>query len=103
MVEIVEKEYNLVHLNGGRKDGLTHQQRVEVTLKYCRQYLSQRYLAHEYSVAKSCIAPIIKWTIKVLVKNNNFYLPNKVENIYDKSEDRIIDATESKIDRPKNC
>lgn len=101
MVEIVEKEYNLLHLNSGRKDGLTLQQRVEVTLKYCRQYLSQRYLSHEYNIAKSCIAPIIKWTIKALVKNNNFSLPNKVENINDKSEDRIIDATESKIDRPK--
>ena len=31
----------------------------------------------------------------------NFSLPNKVENINDTSEDRIIDATESKIDRPQ--
>ena len=30
-----------------------------------------------------------------------FRLPNKVKSISDISEDRIIDATESKIDRPK--
>ena len=29
------------------------------------------------------------------------FLPKKVENIHDKSEDRIYDATESKIDRPQ--
>ena len=40
-------------------------------------------------------------TTKVLISNNNFSLPNKADNINDKSEDRIIDATESKIDRPQ--
>ena len=85
----------------GRKDGSTSQERVEITLKYLRQYNSQRYLAHEYNIAKSCISPIVKWTTKVLVANLNFSLPNKVENINDTSEDRIIDATESKIDRPQ--
>lgn len=74
---------------------------MEITLKYTRQYLSQRYLAAEYKVAKSCISPIIKWTLKVIVSNGKFSLPKKVENIYDKSEDRIYDATESKIDRPQ--
>ena len=63
--------------------------------------MSQRYLASEYNIAKSCISPIVEWTTKVLVSKNNFSLPNKVDNINDKSEDRIIDATESKIDRPK--
>lgn len=37
----------------------------------------------------------------MLVCDNIFRLPNKIDNIYDKSEDRIIDATETKIDRPK--
>ena len=36
-----------------------------------------------------------------MLSNNNFSLPNKAENIEDTSEDRIIDATESKIDRPQ--
>ncbi len=101
MVEVVTDEYENIHKKGGRKDGSTPQERVEITLKYLRQYLSQRYLALEYNIAKSCIAPIIKWTTKVLVSNNNFSLPKKTENISDNSENRIIDATESKIDRPK--
>ena len=58
-------------------------------------------MAHEYNVAKSCISPIVKQTTKTLVANKSFSLPNKVDNIDDKSENRIIDATESKIDRPK--
>lgn len=102
MVSVVEKQYFKDHINGGRKDGPTPKQRVEITLKYLRQYTSQRYLAIEYGIAKSCISPIIKWTMKVLMNDNNFSLPNKIQNINDTSESRIIDATESVIDRPIN-
>lgn len=98
---IVNNTYEKGHKKGGRKDGPTARERLEITLKYYRQYLSQRYLAYEYNVAKSCISPIIKWTTKVLVNDNNFSLPNKAENLNDNSEDRVFDVTESKIDRPK--
>lgn len=101
MVILSERQYQKDHECGGRKDGLSPQERVEITLKYIRHYLSQRYLAAEYNVAKSCISPIVKWTLKVIVSNEIFSLPNKVENIFDKSEDRIYDATESRIDRPQ--
>ena len=66
-----------------------------------RQYTTQRYLAFEYKIAKSCISPIVIHTTKILVRHGNFSLPNKVDNINDKSENRIVDATESKIDRPE--
>ena len=66
-----------------------------------RQYTTQRYIASEYGIAKSCISPIVKHTTKILVAHKNFSLPNKVDNINDKSENRIVDATESKIDRPE--
>lgn len=103
MKKIVNNFYEKKRRKGGRKDGPTPQERLEITLKYCRQYLSHRYLAKEYHVAKSCIAPIIKEILKILVSDNNFSLPNKTENINDKSEDRIIDVTESRIDRPKKA
>lgn len=101
MLNIVSINYQLCHQKGGRKDGASPQERLEITLKYLRQYVSQRYLAHEYKIAKSSISPIVKWTVKILVKNSNFSLPNRVENIYDNSEARVTDATEAKIDRPK--
>lgn len=63
--------------------------------------MSQRYLAQEYNVAKSSISPIVISTTKILVSSKTFSLPKKVDNINDNSEDRIIDATETKIDRPK--
>ncbi len=100
MLLAVENQYETDHKLGGRKDGSNPQQRLEITLKYLRQYVSQRYLASDYGIGKSCISPIVEWTIKVLVKDNNFRLPNRVQNINDTSESRIIDATESKIDRP---
>ena len=89
----MNNSYDEEHKNGGRKDAPTPRERLKITLKYYRQYLSQRYLAIEYGVAKSCISPIIKWTAKVLVSDNNFSLPNKTENINDNSESRIYDVT----------
>ena len=40
MVEIAEKQYEIDHLNGGRKDGPTARERVEITLKYCKNLLA---------------------------------------------------------------
>lgn len=101
MLEIVDNQYKLDHRTGGRNSFITPQERLEITLKYLRQYVSQRYLAQEYEIAKSCISPIIKWTMKTIIHNSNFSLPNRVKNISDNSEARIIDVTETKIDRPK--
>lgn len=70
-------------------------------MKYLRQYVSQRYLAQEYNVAKSSISTIVISTSKIFVSSKKFFLPKKAENIKDNSEDRIIDATETQIDRPK--
>lgn len=58
--ERIKAEYERKHTYGGRKDGVTQRQRLEITLKYVRKYLSQRYLSLEYNTAKSCISPIIK-------------------------------------------
>lgn len=101
MLKILENVYRKEHSKGGRKDGTNPRQRLEITLKYIRQYLSQRYLAFEYSTSKSCISPIIKWTLKALINNNNFSLFNRILRINDISEARIIDATDSRIDRPR--
>lgn len=101
MEKIVNNSYNEEHKSGGRKDGPTPRERLEITLKYLRQYVSQRYLAIEYKVAKSSISPIIKWTTKILVNDGNFSLPNKTKNINNTSESRIYDVTEARIDRPK--
>ena len=100
MLLVVENQYDIDHKDGGRKDGSTPRVRLEITLKYIRQYVTQRYLAAEYGIGKSCISPIVKWTIKTLIEDNKFRLPNKVQNINDNSEPRVIDVTESKIDRP---
>ena len=100
IVSIAELKYAEEHQKGGRKDGVTPRQRVEIALKYSRQYSSQRYLAIEYDIAKSCISPIVKWVMKNVVSSQQFSLFNRVQNMTDNSEDRLIDVTETYIDRP---
>ena len=47
MLEFEKKQYEIDHLYGGRKDRTsTAKERVEITLKYNRQYLSNRFLFH---------------------------------------------------------
>lgn len=75
MLEIVNNQYKLKNQKGGRRDGVTPQERLEITLKYLRQYVFQRYLAKEYGIAKSCISSIIKWiTKKLLIIQTFLYL-----------------------------
>ena len=59
MVSLAEKKYQKDHECGGRKDGLSPRKRVEITLKYTRQYLSQRYLALEYNVAYATVEKVV--------------------------------------------
>ena len=100
-LKILEIQFEEDHKKGGRKDGLTPKERLEIYWKYSRQYFSQRYLAAKYGISKSQISPTITWVAKTLAKNIVFTLPNRVKNMEDHSENRIIDATESRIDRPK--
>ena len=55
-----------------------------------------------YGVSKSVICEYIHFVLKALLENKNFTLFGKKSVTNDASEDRLIDVTEIRIERPKN-
>ncbi len=73
-----------------------------MTLKYLRQYVTQKELAYEFEVGEATVHDIIVWVEDTLVKDDKFQLPGKKALLEDDSiEIILVDVTECPIERPK--
>ena len=75
---------------------------VVIFLLYIKQYNPMDDYAILYGVSKSVICEYIHFVLKALLENKNFTLFGKKSVTNDASEDRLIDVTEIRIERPKN-
>ena len=104
MVEILEEAYanKPRKWRGGRKKKLTIEEQLMLTLKYNRQYVTQKELAFEFEVGEATVCDTIKWFEDTLVKDGTFSLPGKKALLEDDSiEVVLIDVTECPVERPK--
>ena len=101
MEAIVENTYNEKHKNGGRKSKFTAHEMVILFLLYVKNYNAMEDYAFEFKVSKSTICTIIHFVLNCLILDKNFTLFGSLYTINDSSEDRQIDVTEVKIERPK--
>lgn len=103
MQEILQKEYTRLHKQGGCPPKVSVQQKLEITLKYLREYRTMESIGHDYGVSRSTVCETIQWVENTLRKNKAFALPGK--NILKKAGNQIerivIDVTESPVCRPK--
>jgi transposase len=73
-----------------------------MSLKYWRQYVTQKELAFEFEVGEATVHDWIVWTEDTLVKCGKFALPGKKALLEDTEiEVVLVDVTESPIERPK--
>jgi len=103
MLLILQKEFNVMHKNGGKPPKLTPEDKLYVTLKYLREYRTMDSIAAEYGVCKGTVCLAIQWVEDTLVKDGTFALPGK-KILKRKSatiEYIVVDVTESPINRPK--
>lgn len=87
---------------GGRKKKLTTENQLVMTLKYLRQYVTQKELAFEFEVGEATVCDTIRWVEDTLIKDGSFSLPGKkvlLEN--DGIEVVLVDVTECPIERPQ--
>src|SRR5215469_11577043 len=77
MVEVLIAEYQKKHEKGGRKPKLTLEEQLLMTLKYLRQYVTQKELAYEFEVGEATVHDTIEWVENSLVKDDKFKLPGK--------------------------
>ncbi len=102
MVEVLAAAYFEKHKRGGRKPKLTLEEQLVMTLKYLRQYVTQKELAYEFEVGEATVHDIIVWVEDTLVKDDKFQLPGKKALLEDDSiEIILVDVTECPIERPK--
>ena len=103
MVEIVKEAHRAKKARGGRKNRITVEKMVLMTLEYLREYRTYFHIGKSYGVSESYAYKIIKWVEDVLIKDGSFALPGKKALLKNEIEQEVIliDATETPIERPK--
>ena len=102
MVEVLTVAYQKKHERGGRKPKLTLEEQLIMTLKYLRQYVTQKELAYEFEVGEATVHDTMEWVEDTLVKDEKFKLPGKKALLEDAEiEVILVDVTECPIERPK--
>ncbi len=74
-----------------------------MSLKYWRQYVTQKELSYEFEVGEATTHDTIVWVENTLVKSGKFSLPGKKALYGEESEIEaaFVDVTESPVERPK--
>jgi len=102
MVEVLRNAYAEKHRRRGRHAKLSIEDQLFMSLKYWRQYVTQKELAFEFEVGEATAHDVIVWVENTLVKSGKFSLPGKKALLEDNEiEIILVDVTESPIERPK--
>ena len=103
MVSILQKEFDVMHKDGGKPPKLTVENKLYITLKYLREYRTMDSIAAEYGVCKGTVCLSIQWVEDTLIKDGTFALPEKrvLKRKTTSIEYIVVDVTESPINRPK--
>jgi hypothetical protein len=102
MLEALQVAYAEKHKRRGRKPKLSLEDQLFLSLKYWRQYITQKELAFEFEVGEATAHDVIVWVENTLIKNGLFSLPGKKALCEDAEiEIVLVDVVESPIERPK--
>ena len=102
MLEELRKAYAEKHKRRGRHTKLSLEDQLFLSLKYWRQYVTQKELAFEFEVGEATAHDVIVWVENTLVKSGKFSLPGKKALLEDAEiEIVLVDVTESPVERPK--
>jgi len=102
MVEVLRVAYAEKHKRRGRHRKLSMEDQLFLSLKYWRQYVTQKELAFEFEVGEATAHDTIVWVENTLVKSGKFSLPGKKALCEDAEiEIVLVDVTESPIERPQ--
>lgn len=102
MLGEMQVAYAAKHRRRGCHAKLSLEDIMFMSLKYWRQYITQKELAFEFEVGEATVHDWIVWTEDILVKCGKFRLPGKKVLLEDADiEVVLVDVTESPIERPK--
>jgi len=102
MADVLRQSYVAKHQRRGRHCKLSIEEQLFMSLKYWRQYVTQKELAFEFSVGEATAHDVIVWVEDTLIKSGRFSLPGKKALLENNDiEVVLVDVTESPIERPK--
>jgi len=102
MADVLRQAYASKHQNRGRHSKLSIEEQLFMSLKYWRQYITQKELAFEFCTGEASAHDIIVWVENTLVKSAKFSLPSKKALLDDNEiEIVLVNVSESPIERPK--
>jgi hypothetical protein len=102
MIEVLSNAYFAKHKRRGRHSKLPIADQLFLSLKYWRQYVTQKELAFEFEVGEATAHDVIVWVEDTLVTSGEFSLPGKKALLEDTEiEIILVDVTESPVERPQ--
>lgn len=103
MVLILEQSSKDKKINGGRKNKLSIEDMLLMTLEYIREYRTYFHISQSYGVSESTAYKTVRWIEDTLIKHPDFALPGRKALLKSDVEYEVvlIDATETPIERPK--
>lgn len=103
MVSILQDEDMRKKARGGRKNKLSIEDRLLMSLEYIREYRTYFHVSQSYGVSESTAYDTIRWIENTLVKHPDFALPGRKALLKSDMDYEVvlIDATETPIERPK--
>jgi hypothetical protein len=103
MLKILIEADQIKKAKGGRKNKLSIEDQLLITLEYIREYRTYFHISQSYNTSESAAYKTIKWVEDTLIKHPNFSLLGRKALLKSDVEYDIvlIDATETPIERPK--
>lgn len=103
MIKILIEADKLKKSKGGRKNKISIEDQLLITLEYIREYRTYFHISQSYNISESAAYKTIKWVEDTLIKDPNFALPGRKALLKSDVEYDVvlIDATETPIERPK--
>jgi predicted DNA-binding protein YlxM (UPF0122 family) len=101
MLDVLQTAYDKLHEPGGKPPSLTVSDKLLITLKYYREYITMESIADDYECAKSSVCRSIAWVEDVLSADDRFQLPGKEALQEDDPKTVAVDVMEHPIERPK--
>lgn len=100
---ILEQSSKDKKVNGGRKNKLSIENMLLMSLEYIREYRTYFHVSQSYGVSESTAYKTVRWVEDTLIKHPDFALPGRKALIKSDIEYDVIlvDATETPIERPK--
>jgi hypothetical protein len=103
MVYILQQADKVKKLRGGRKNKLSIEDLLLMSLEYLREYRTYFHIGKSYGVSEGSAYKAIRWVEDTLIKHPDFALPSHKALLKSDMDYEVVlvDATESPVERPK--